>query len=61
MGWLFGWDTRPEIIKHLTKDQDSDAASWHTVAKYLSGNTMWAVQETTIKATGEVSRWKSVV
>jgi hypothetical protein len=50
MGWSFGWQSRSELIEHLTRDQESADARWRTLAKYLSGNTLWAVQEHAPKA-----------
>jgi hypothetical protein len=40
MGWLFGWDTRKELINHLAKDNK-------VMTHCMTGNNMWAVVEGT--------------
>ena len=57
MGWLYGWSSRRSLIDHLSHGEETEAAKWATVAKYLSGNVMWVVHDVTRKATGEVTRF----
>lgn len=40
MGWLFGWDTRKQLVDHLT-----DGNGVKTLKRCFKGNNMWAVQE----------------
>jgi len=40
MGWLFGWDTRKQLIDHLVNGNGVK-----TLAHCFKGNDMWAVQE----------------
>jgi len=42
MGWLYGWDTRKELIEHLVNGNGVK-----TIKHCLVGNNMWAVQEGT--------------
>ena len=41
MGWLIGWHSRNELVKHLCEDNGVV-----TVKRFFSGNDMWTVQET---------------
>jgi hypothetical protein len=40
MGWLFNWDTRKELITHLTKDHE-------TLRHCHRGNILWALLRST--------------
>lgn len=40
MGWLIGWNSRSELIKHLCEDNGVK-----TIKRFFSGNDMWTVQE----------------
>jgi hypothetical protein len=52
MGWLFGWNTRKQLIDHLV-----DGNGVHTLKHCCVGNVMWAVQEGTSLRTGETVRF----
>lgn len=39
MGWLYGWDSKRDIIQHLTKDEENCI----TLHKCLRGNVLWSV------------------
>lgn len=41
MGWLFGWDTRKQLIDHLCYGNGVE-----TLKRKFVGNNMWAVQRT---------------
>jgi hypothetical protein len=41
MGWLIGWHSRNELVKHLCEDNGVK-----TLKRFFSGNDMWTVQET---------------
>lgn len=41
MGWLFGWNTRRQLVEHLTSGNGVK-----TLKRCFRGNDMWAVQET---------------
>ena len=41
MGWLFGWDTRKELVDHLCYGNGVE-----TLKRKFVGNNMWAVQRT---------------
>lgn len=51
MGWLFGWDDRKSLIRHLTEGNGVK-----TLKKALIGNDMWCVHESQ-RDTGEIVRW----
>lgn len=61
MGWLFTQgQTRRQLIDHLTRTEENEHTKWVTLRRYCSGNTLYAVQERTVKATGEVTRFIGV-
>ena len=41
MGWLFGWNTRKELVDHLCEGNGVK-----TLKRCFKGNNMWAVQQT---------------
>ena len=41
MGWFYGWDSRQDLVRHLTAETEH----LKTHAKYFSGNDLWTVQE----------------
>ena len=41
MGWLFGWDTRKQLVDHLCYGNGVE-----TLKRKFVGNNMWAVQRT---------------
>jgi hypothetical protein len=44
IGWLFGWDTRKELIDHLTND-NLKGSPCKMLAHCCVGNNLWAVIE----------------
>lgn len=42
MGWLFGWNTRKELVDHLCEGNGVK-----TLKRKFVGNNMWAVQQST--------------
>ena len=62
MGWLFGWDTRADLIAHLTKPyvaRDENGALSYTIemlAKSVRTNKMWTVVRKLDAAGVEVER-----
>jgi hypothetical protein len=61
MGWLFTQDqTRSQLIDHLTREHESDVATYKTFKRYCSGNTLFTVGEVVRKATGEITRYIGV-
>lgn len=49
MGWLVGWDTRRDLVLHLSKGQNSE--HWSVEKHCCVGNNMWVVAKIT-KPTG---------
>lgn len=45
MGWLFGWHTRKDLIRHLTQNNMAEGSKM--LAHCCVGNNLWAVQEYT--------------
>ncbi|WP_456299628.1 hypothetical protein [Paraburkholderia ginsengisoli] len=43
MGWTFSNCTRSELIRELTRTDNSDAACYETTAYTLRGNVLWSV------------------
>lgn len=51
MGWLYGWPSREDLIRHLTEEtrwvtNDGHTRTTKTLHKTLRGNTLWTVRET---------------
>ena len=44
MGWLFGWDSRSDLARHLTRNGEDRFLTTH--AHCCVGNVLWTVQET---------------
>lgn len=50
MGWLFGWNTRKELVDHVTETFENDMQRTTCIRKFFSGNNMWTVWERQSKA-----------
>lgn len=49
MGWSFGWNSRRELVDHLTKTWDTEQQTTVCLKKFFSGNNLWTVWERTAK------------
>ena len=49
MGWMFGWNSRKDLVDHLTKTWDTEKHTTVCLKKFFSGNNMWTVWERTSK------------
>lgn len=50
MGWLFTLgQSRAQLIQRLTRDEDNERSSYHTLNWCTKGNVLWTVQEVTYK------------
>jgi hypothetical protein len=47
MGWMFGWNTRKELVDHLLNDNGLT-----TIKHCFKGNNLWCVHETTTTKAG---------
>ncbi|GLU40453.1 hypothetical protein [Pseudomonas sp. NBRC 100443] len=52
MGWLFSSRTRAELIRDLTRPEDTARASVRVLVHTLRGNVLWSVTEITAKTEG---------
>jgi hypothetical protein len=52
MGWIYGWNSRRELIDHLLRDEGSYKVLKHCCV----GNNLWIVFEVTNDDTGELKR-----
>ena len=52
MGWLFSSRTRSELIRDLTRPEDTARASVRVLVHTLRGNVLWSVSEVTAKTEG---------
>ncbi|PWU26585.1 hypothetical protein DK254_28940 [Pseudomonas sp. RW407] len=52
MGWLFSSRTRSELIRDLTRPEDTARASVRVLVHTLRGNVLWSVSEVTAKNEG---------
>ncbi|HCF6146640.1 hypothetical protein [Pseudomonas aeruginosa] len=52
MGWLFSSRTRAELIRDLTRPEDTARASVRVLVHTLRGNVLWSVSEVTAKTEG---------
>jgi len=66
MGWLFGWQSKAELIRHLTADeeytQNEDGASprhfrRRTMRSAIRGKCLWCVNETRCLEDGKIDVW----
>jgi hypothetical protein len=51
MGWSVGWNSRKELIEHLTRNTDNGTVKRECLKKVTKGNILWTVWE--ITRTGE--------
>lgn len=52
MGWLFNWDTRKELIDHITQEYHT----FKTLRHCTRGNVLWALHRST-QTNGETGRF----
>jgi hypothetical protein len=61
MGWLFTqYQTRSQLIDHLTREFETPERKHTTFKRYCSGNTLFTVGEIANKHTGEIQRYIGV-
>lgn len=56
MGWLYGWDSKPDLVRHITRESDNDAARHTIIKKAIRGNNLWTVMEIENKQKGTTIR-----
>lgn len=61
MGWLYGWPSREDLIRHLTtssswKTDNGLTRETKTLHKTLRGNTLWSVRSVTLSEDPEHPR-----
>ena len=45
MGWSVGWDSKDDVVQHITRDQIRDEYSCKTIQCSLRGGVLWSVRE----------------
>lgn len=45
MGWLYGWNSKKELVDHLTKPFETGGGMTKTLARTVKGNHLWMVMQ----------------